>query len=75
MDSVSKATLETIGSAGFTVHMSAKTLTAIDQQTGERYIVRFDADHFYDAVVKLAQQVGIDLDEWGGRMSPRRKRT
>lgn len=63
LDSVSKAILETVGSAGFTVQVSAKIVIAIDQQTGERFIVRFDADHFYDAFVELAQQVGIDLED------------
>ena len=62
-DGVSKAVLETIGFAGFTVHVSANNVTAINQKTGERFIVRFDADHFYDAVVALAQQVGIDLED------------
>ena len=61
--SASKAILEIIGSAGFIVSIGVDDVTAINQETGERFIVRFDADHFYDAVVELAQQVGIDLED------------
>ena len=32
-------------------------LTAVDEQSGERFIVRHGRDDFYDAVVELAQQV------------------
>ena len=63
MDSVSKAILETVGATGFTVIIDHDRVAAINQETGERFIVRFDADHFYDAVVQLAQQVGIELED------------
>ncbi len=63
MDSVAKALLETIGSAGFAVYVSANELAAIDKHTGERFIVRFGADYFYDAVFHLAEQVGVDLED------------
>ena len=36
-------------------------LSAIHQKTGERFIVR--AAEYYDAVVQLAQQVGIDMGD------------
>ena len=62
MDAVTKAILETIGAAGFNVNIEANSVTAIDQKTGERYIVRY-ADNLYDAVVELAQQIGIDLED------------
>ena len=62
-ESVTTAVLETIGSAGFIVSIGADDVTAINEKTGERFIVRFHAYHFYDAVVKLAQQVGIDLED------------
>ena len=63
MDSVSKAVLETNGAAGFDVRVGADNVTAINQKTGERFMVRFTAEHFYGAVVELAQQVGIDLED------------
>ena len=62
-DSVSKAILETVGAMGFIVSIGADDVTAINEKIGERFIVRFDADHFYDAVVELAQQVSIDLED------------
>ena len=43
---------------GFIVSIGADDVTAINEETAERFIARFDADHFYDAVVQLAQQVG-----------------
>lgn len=62
MDSVSKATLETIGSAGFTVNIHANNLAATNQETNERFIVNYD-ENFYDAVVELAQQIGLELED------------
>ena len=63
MDAVSKAILQTIGAAGFTVTTKSDSVTAINLETGERFIVRFDAENSYSAVVELAQQVGIDLED------------
>jgi hypothetical protein len=36
---------------------------ALDEKTGERFVVRHDPDLFSDAVVELAQQVGIDVTD------------
>jgi len=66
MDTTTKALIETIGNAGYSV-MTGKdgdgnTVTeATDQTTSERFVVR--ADDLYTAVVELAQQVGIDLED------------
>lgn len=57
MDVVSKAILETIRAAGFTVYMRPTNVAATNQETGEKFIVN------YDAVVELAQQIGLELDD------------
>ena len=59
---VPKAILATIHAAGFTVTVSAGSVSATNQDTSERFIVNYD-DNFYDAVVELSQQVGIDLED------------
>ena len=63
MDTVAKAVLETIGKAGYVVIVGADDVTAIDRKTDERFIVRHDPVRFFDAIVELAQQVGIDLED------------
>ena len=64
-DTVTKVVLETIRDCGHAVTLTETTVTAIDSKTGERFIVRFDLDKnaLYDAVVELAQDVGIDLED------------
>ncbi len=42
---------------------SAADGTAINQATGERFIVRYHAEKFYDAVTEMAQPVGIGLED------------
>ncbi len=54
LDPLAKAILETIGGAGYIVNVEANKLTAIDEKAGERFIVRYDREDFYDAVVELA---------------------
>ena len=66
MDSTTKATIETIGNAGYSVMTGADSdgnsvVEATNNTTGERFIVR--GKDLYAAVVKLAQQVGIDLED------------
>ena len=65
MDSVTKAILETIGGAGFTVSLGAadglSVVEAIDSETGERFVVR--GDNLYAATVELAEEVGIELED------------
>ncbi len=63
MEQVSKAILETIGGLGYAVMVLPTEVRAIDEKTGERFVVRHDADLFCDAVVELAQQVGIDVTD------------
>ena len=63
MDLVSKAILETVGHTGYSVTIERDRLTAVDEQSGERFIVRHGRDDFYDAVVELARQVGIELED------------
>ncbi len=63
MDAPTKALIETIGNAGFDVHIDAEdglhVVDAIDRMTGELFIVR--GDDLYRAVVELAGQCGIDV--------------
>ena len=43
--------------------MAATQVTAIDSGTGERFNVRYNAEGFYGAVVELALQVGVELED------------
>ena len=66
MDTTTKALIETIGDAGYSVMTGADSsgnsvAEATDKTTGETFVVRADA--LYTAVVELAQQVGIDLED------------
>ena len=63
MDHVSKVILELVGAAGFTVTIDAESVTAVSQETAERFIVRYEADYFCEAVMELAQQVGMELED------------
>lgn len=54
MDVLSKVLLETIESVGYAVKVEAESVTAIDSETGKRFIVRHDPVSFYDACVELA---------------------
>lgn len=62
-DTVTKVVLETIRDVGYAVTLTETQVTGIDTKTGERFSVRFDVakNELYDAVVELAQSVGIDL--------------
>ena len=62
MDAVSKAIVETIHKAGFTVNIAANNLAATNQETEEQCIVNYDAN-FYDAVVELAEKIGLELED------------
>ena len=64
MDTRTKAIIEVIDNAGYSVMTGADSdgnavAEATDKTTGERFIVR--ADDLYAAVIELAQQVGIEL--------------
>ena len=65
MDATTKVLIETIGAAGFVVEIGyaheLPVVTATDEQTGERFVVR-GAD-LYETVVEVAGQVGIELEE------------
>ncbi len=66
MDSVSKAIIETIGDTGYTVMAGAdrhgnSVAETTDEATGEKFIVR--SDDLYTAVVELAQQVGVEVED------------
>ena len=63
MDATRTAILETISAAGFVLYVHATDVQAINERTGERFIVRYDEHNFYDAVKELAQQVGLELDD------------
>ena len=66
MDVLTNAIIDTIGDTGFTVMTGADShgnavVEATDERTGEKFVVR--ADRLYTAVVELAQQTGIDLED------------
>ncbi len=65
MDAPTKALIEVIGDTGFTVQLHAAggqdIVEAVSQRTGEAFVVR--GDDLYTAVVELAQQVGIQLED------------
>lgn len=65
MDTVTKALIETIGDAGFTVQVGASegqhVIEAIRETSGERFVVR--GNDLYRVAVELAQQAGIDLED------------
>lgn len=63
MDYLSRILLETIGGAGYVVNVEADTITAIDDETGERFIVRHKPENLYDACIEFAIMVGFDLEE------------
>ena len=46
-----------------TVGIDVGKLTAVDEQTGERFIVRYEREDTYDAVIEPAQRVGIELED------------
>ena len=62
VDAVTEAILETIHKAGFTVYIRPTNVAATNQETGEKFIVNYD-ENFYDAVVELAQQIGLELED------------
>ena len=65
MDAVTKAVIETIGGNGYRVEIgytdALPVVVAIDEQTGERFVVR--GDDLYETVCEVAAQVGIELDD------------
>ena len=66
MDATTKAVIEVIGNAGYLVTTGADSngnsvVEATDEANGEKFIVR--ADELYSAVIELAQQVGIELED------------
>ncbi len=65
MDPTTEALIEVIGDSGFTVQLHAADgqdlIEAVDQRTGEAFVVR--GDDLYTAVVELARQVGIELED------------
>ena len=66
MDIVGKVLVETIGDAGYRVDIAGggqegHAVTAVAYGGGERFVVR-GAD-LYEAVVELAGQVGIELED------------
>ena len=68
MDPTTKAVIETIGNADYFVtvtigpnRIGKSVVEASDETNGEKFIVR--ADELYSAVIELAQQVGIELED------------
>ncbi len=63
MNDASRVILELVGAAGFTITIDADKVTAVNQETGERFIVRYEPDYFCEATMELAQQVGMQLED------------
>ena len=61
MDSVTKSLIEVIGDSGYDIMIGNNVIEAIDQKTGERFIIR--CSNLYDGSVELAEQVGIELED------------
>ncbi len=65
MNAVTKAVIETVGAAGFTVQLYGKdgqnVVEAVNEETDETFVVR--GDDLYTVVVELAQQCGIELED------------
>ena len=65
MDAVTKAIIETIGGAGFTVQLYGKdgrnVVEPVNEETDETFVVR--GKDLYLVVVEPAQQVGIELED------------
>ena len=65
MNAVTKAIIETIGAAGFTVQLYGQdgqnVVEAVNEKTDETFVVR--GEDLYEVVVELAQQCGIELED------------
>ncbi len=65
VNAVTKAIIETIGGAGFTVQLygqdSQNVVEAVNEETDETFVV--PGVDLYLVVVELAQQCGIELDD------------
>ena len=66
MDATTKAIIETIIKTGYSVMNGVdrngnSVVEAAHETTGERFVVR--ADSLYAAIVELAQQVGLELED------------
>ena len=65
LNAVTKAVIETIGGAGFTVQLYGQdgqnVAEAVNKESGETFVVR--GDELYLVVVELSQQCGIELED------------
>ena len=65
MNAVTRAIIETIGAAGFTVQLYGQdglnVVEAVNETTDETFVVR--GDDLYLVAVELAQQCGIELED------------
>ena len=61
-DHLTTSILRVIEQAGFTLTIAPESLHALDQETGEHYVVRFSGD-LYGAAIALAELVGLELEE------------
>jgi hypothetical protein len=62
IDPVSKSVLQVIRDCGYQVTATDGLLTAICNQTGEQFIIRFGCN-VYPACIALAEKIGIDLED------------
>ncbi len=64
-NAVTKAIIETIGAAGFTVQRYGEdgqnVVEAVNEETDETFVVR--GEDLYAVAVELAQQVGIEGED------------
>ena len=61
MNSVTKSLIQVIGDSGYDIMIGTNVIEAVDQVTGERFIIR--CSNLYDGSIELAQQVGIELED------------
>lgn len=63
IESVSKAILDVVTNAGYSVTIKAEELTAQNTTTGTRFVIPITDSDYYAAAIRLAEKAGIDLED------------
>ena len=63
MDHMTKSVAELIGGNGYQVFLGPDSVTAHQTESGQTHIVRYHDGNTYRAVVELAVQLGMELDD------------
>lgn len=63
MEKRAKEFLELLEASGYDVNFEDKEVTAVNEATGARFVVPRKGVRIEEAVIELAQQVGIDLED------------